>query len=548
MADLPAADDPDFGLLQAYVDQLHRGGTPDRDALLARRPDLARMLECLDGLNKLALPPDGEPATVSPTAMIESSSANHEPSVPRVHSTFGKYFLEAELGRGGMGVVFKARQTDLGRQVALKMVLSTHLASPEALARFQEEARAAAGLTHPHIVTVYEAGQIEGQPYFAMQYVAGSSLSQRLRSGPLEPDEAARIVLAIAGAVQHLHSHGILHRDLKPSNILLDEAGQPYVTDFGLVKTLTGDQQRTVSGAIVGTPSYMSPEQAASRRDLGPASDVYGLGAILYELLTGQPPFREESPLDTLVQVMESEPAAPRRLRPHIPAELELICLRCLEKNPAERFPSAGALADALAAFLKGEETGLSLPGMRYRVRHWSRREPALVSRLIMLPVCLVLAQLGYTLAGDATLAVHLTVLALLAGWAAASFACQWLMNHRPWADGARFLWSAVDVLFFSSIVLIAEEINTPIVVGYPLLIAASGLWFRERLVWFTAAVCAVSYAALCVAHAVRTGQLTGPHHHVIFLVGLIILAFVISYKVRRVRALSQFYEHRRLP
>ena len=403
-----------------------------------------------------------------------------------------------------MGVVYRARQIDLDRPVALKMILSGQLAGPEALERFQEEARAAAGLTHPHIVAVYDAGQIDGQPYFAMQYVDGCSLSQRVRQGPLLPEDAARIVGTVADAIHHLHGHGIVHRDLKPSNILLDQAGQPYVTDFGLVKVL-GGSQRTTTGAIVGTPSYMSPEQAAGRKDLGPPSDIYSLGAILYELLTGQAPFREESPLDTLVQVLESEPATPRRLCPTIPAELELICLRCLEKAPAERFASADALARALEAFLKGEETGLSLPGLRHRARHWARREPALASRLVMLTLCLVIAQANYTLVGGVERALHLKVLAILAGWAAASFLCQWLMNYKPWAEPARYVWAATDIVLFSLVVYVTDDIATPFVIGYPLMITAAGLWFRVPLVWFTAGVSVASYLLL-VAAAHGTG------------------------------------------
>jgi len=345
MNDAPLHDDTDFTLLQAYVDELHRGGAPAKGDLLARRPDFAPLLDCLDGLDRLAPPAETEdgsrtlPPPAAPAAMEDDPPSTI--TQPKRGGRFGKYLLEDELGRGGMGVVYKATQTDLERPVALKMILASHLAAPESLERFQEEARAAAGLTHPHIVAVYEAGQIDGQPYFAMQYIAGSSLSQRIRSGPMSPEEAARTVLAIAEAVDHLHRHGVIHRDLKPSNILLDEAGEPYVTDFGLVKMLRGESHRTSTGAIIGTPSYMSPEQAAGRRDLGPGTDIYSLGAILYELLTGQPPLREENPLETLVQVLESDPPPPRRLRPEIPVDLELICLRCLEKNPAERFTTA---------------------------------------------------------------------------------------------------------------------------------------------------------------------------------------------------------------
>jgi serine/threonine-protein kinase len=539
-------NEQDFALLQTYLDELHRGGTPARDTILAERPELAPLLECLDELDDLAVPPGDDAATIPPAAPpLKTEPATIE--LPRPAGRFGKYLLEAELGRGGMGVVYRARQVDLDRPVALKMILSSHLAAPDALERFQEESRAAAALTHPHVVAVYEAGQIDGQPFFAMQLIDGCHLGERVREGPLPPEDAARIVADVARAVHHLHVHGIVHRDLKPSNILLDATGHSYVTDFGLVKVL-GGSHRTTTGAIVGTPSYMSPEQAAGRKDVGPAGDVYSLGAILYELLTGQPPFREESPLDTLVQVLESEPAAPRRLRPQVSAELELICLRCLEKSPADRFASAEQLAEALDAFQRGEETGVSLPGLRYRLRHWARREPALASRLVMLPICLLIAQANYLLAGGMPYERHLMILATLVGWGAASFVCQWLMNHKPWADATRFLWAAVDVLLFSVIVLVADDINTPVVIGYPLIVAAAGLWFRVTLVWFTAAVCVASYLLLLLEAAHRTGGLEAPYKHAIFVVGIVLLAFMTSYQVFRVRALSRYYEHRRLP
>jgi eukaryotic-like serine/threonine-protein kinase len=537
----------DFTLLQAYLDELHRGGTPARERIIADRPELAPLLECLDGLDGLALPPADDGATIPPAGAPPPDEQPPTIELPRPARRFGKYLLEAELGRGGMGVVYRARQIDLDRPVALKMILSSHLAAPDALERFQEESRAAAALTHPHIVAVYEAGQIDGQPFFAMQLVDGCHLGERARQGSIRPDEAAQLVADVARAVHHLHGHGIVHRDLKPSNILMDATGHPYVTDFGLVKVL-GGSHRTTTGAIVGTPSYMSPEQASGRKDLGPASDVYSLGAILYELLTGRPPFREDSPLDTLVQVLESEPTAPRRIRPDVPPELELICLRCLEKAPADRFASADELAAALDAFLKGEETGLSLPGLHYRLRHWARREPALASRLIMLPVCMLIAQANYLLAGGMPLARHLEILGTLIGWGAASFGCQRMMNHKPWADATRFLWAAIDVILFSIIVLVADDINTPVVIGYPLIVAAAGLWFRVPLVWFTALVCVVSYLLLLVEWIHRNGETAGLHKHAIFVVGLVILAFMMSYQVYRVRALSRYYEHRRLP
>src|SRR5439155_5291998 len=229
---------------------------------------------------------------------------------------------------------------------ALKMILGNQFASEDQVRRFQVEAQAVARLSHPHIVHIYETGEVHGQQYFAMQYVEGSSLAERLKRGPLPVEETARCLIRVAHAVAYLHSRGVVHRDLKPANILLDAEGYPYVTDFGLVKLLEADSHVTRSGVIIGTPSYMAPEQAAGHHAVvGPRSDIYSLGAILYEMLTGQPPFREETPLDTLVQVLEGEPASPRQLNQKVPHKLELVCLKCLAKDANERYATAAELA-----------------------------------------------------------------------------------------------------------------------------------------------------------------------------------------------------------
>jgi predicted Ser/Thr protein kinase len=269
---------------------------------------------------------------------------------------FGDYELLAEVARGGMGIVYQARQKGLNRIVALKMILPGSLANPEDVRRFQTEAEAAARLQHPNIVAVHEVGAAGGQHFYSMEYIDGPSLARRLESGPLPGHVAARYVRTIAQAVHFAHRHGILHRDLKPSNILLDPNDEPHVADFGLAKKLGVDPGQTRTGAILGTPSYMAPEQAAGRiKELGPACDVYGLGAVLYELLTGRPPFRSETTLDTLLHVLEQEPAPPRLLNPKIDRDLETICLKCLSKNPLHRYASAEALADDLTRYLNGE-------------------------------------------------------------------------------------------------------------------------------------------------------------------------------------------------
>jgi hypothetical protein len=275
---------------------------------------------------------------------------------PAPGTRFGDYDLFGELGRGGMGVVYKAHDRKLNRVVALKMILPGPLSTEEDVRRFHTEAEAAGRLRHPNIVAVHAVGSIEGTHYYSMDFINGPSLAARVADGPLPGPVAARYLVTVARAVQHAHDQGVLHRDLKPSNILLDAEDRPHVTDFGLAKRLGGDSRQTRTGAVLGTPSYMAPEQAAGKvHELGPACDVYGLGAVLYELLTGRPPFRAETPIDTLMQVMEHQPVPPRLLNPKVPRDLETICLKCLEKEPRARYPSAAALADDLERFLLGE-------------------------------------------------------------------------------------------------------------------------------------------------------------------------------------------------
>jgi Protein kinase domain len=282
------------------------------------------------------------------------------PAAPTLHDSppsrpFGDYQLLTELGRGGMGVVLKAFEPRLNRFVAIKMILPGALANAEDLHRFHTEASAAAGLQHPHIVAVHDIGVLEDKHYYSMDFIDGPSLTQRLADGPLPGRTAAKYILAIAHAIQHAHDHGILHRDLKPGNILLDQEDQPHVTDFGLAKQFNCKSSHTRTGSIVGTPSYMAPEQAAGSKDLGPACDIYGLGALLYELLTGRPPFRAETPMDTLMQVMEREPAPPRLFNPGVDRDLEAISLKCLSKNPRHRYATAKEVGLELERYLNGD-------------------------------------------------------------------------------------------------------------------------------------------------------------------------------------------------
>ena len=309
---------------------------------------------------------------------------------------FGDYEIQKELGRGGMGVVYKARQVSLNRPVALKMIKAGVLADDAELRRFQNEAEAVALLDHPGIVPVYEVGEHDGQRYFSMKLIDGGNLAEQLASFRDDPRAAVTLMIETAEAVQHAHMRGILHRDLKPANILIDAQGHPHVTDFGLAKRIESDVELTQSGAIMGTPAYMSPEQAAGRRGaITTATDVYGLGAILYALLTGKAPFGGESVIETLDAVRTRPPEPPTKRNARIPRDLELICLKCLEKNPVDRYPTAGALADDLGRFAAGEPVSVRAAGAVERVAKWARRKPTLAAAYTLGLLALLLGGLG---------------------------------------------------------------------------------------------------------------------------------------------------------
>ncbi len=349
----------------------------------------------------VALPPRA-PAGLCPKCLLgqavkasaESAvagSAVGTPSEPAPGSSglrrLGDYELLEKIAAGGMGVVYKARQLSLNRIVALKMIPPGRLASEEAIARFQAEAEAAASLQHPHIVAIHETGQWEDQHYFSMDYVAGNNLADAVRSQPLPPVRAAQILKAIAEAVHYAHQKGILHRDLKPSNIILDEAGEPRVTDFGLAKRLEHSQlstttsQLTLTGQVIGSPGFLPPEQAGGRQSAADVrSDVYGLGAVLYYVLASRPPFQADTLTTLLKQVLETEPVAPRLLNPSVPHDLENICLKCLEKEPPRRYPTAQDLAEDLGRFLNRQPVQARPVGSAGKTWRWCRRNPRLAT------------------------------------------------------------------------------------------------------------------------------------------------------------------------
>jgi eukaryotic-like serine/threonine-protein kinase len=355
------------------------GDRPDPGEYLGRFPALAHVLP--DQLGRI----DDE---IAREYLGQGSDAEARPRAPYVsHVRFApsaELFVEGleilgELGRGGMGVVSKARDVRLGRLVALKTIYETQRAAPGALERFRLEAQAVARLDHPNIVQIHEVGEHRGRPYVVLEYIAGGSLDQRLKENPLAPRQAAELVETLALAVDAVHRAGIIHRDLKPSNILMTADGTPKVSDFGLAKLLDEDSARTASGELLGSPCYMAPEQAAGHaKQVGRGTDVYALGVILFEALTGRPPFLGQTRQETLNLILSTDPVPPRRLRPDVPRDLDAICLKCLEKDPRHRYPTAADLAADLRCYLDGATVRARPVGLSGRLWRWCRRNPKL--------------------------------------------------------------------------------------------------------------------------------------------------------------------------
>jgi serine/threonine-protein kinase len=550
-------------------DELGRGPEPDRPGLLTEL--IALEVELLQGRGERPTPHDyrirfpGHDSAIEAAFALVGEAAQGDrasgvtvtyspsPAAERLPSLgsagmgrdFGDFELLEEVARGGMGIVYKARKRSLNCLVALKVIQAGPLASRAEKQRFLLEAEAAANLNHPNIVPVYEIDR-EGGRFFTMKWVEGGSLSGHVPRLLNDPRAAARLLSTVATAVHGAHTQGYLHRDLKPANILLDDRGRPYVTDFGLARRVGEDSHLTQSGAVLGTPSYMAPEQAAGRgKEVGPPADVYSLGAILYELLTGQPPFRAESVMETLVQVLEKDPIVPSLLRPCVLPELEAICLKCLEKDPADRYATAADLAADLERSLLGEEVLAMQAGPRLRLRRWMRREPQLVARLIGLGAVTALTQLNYLNSRNEHLRLHLMITGTLLVWILVSIALQSLARHQRWPDAVRAAWATADVVFVSLILWLLDAVGSSSVVAYPLMIAASGLWFRIGLVWLATALSEAGYALLVLEAWYRDALWRSEHHPNIVMAAIAITGLVVARQVKRLLVLSSYYENR---
>jgi tetratricopeptide (TPR) repeat protein len=397
-----ARDDLLDEVVVAYLEAAERGQAPSPQEWLSRYPELAPELSAfLADQDKVRRWTSPLRAAAGPAALRQDgpSLTADDPPVPPMPTRLGRlgdYELLEEIARGGMGIVYKARQVSLDRLVAVKMILAGQFASRSDVERFQTEAMAAGNLDHPNIVPVYEVGEHDGRHFFSMKLMEGGSLGDLGRQWRFRPRDAAILIAKVARAVHHAHQRGILHRDLKPGNVLLDRAGEPHVSDFGLAKRM---EDTSRSGAVVGTPSYTAPEQACGQDGLTTAADVYSLGAMLYALLAGAPPFRGKNRLETLQLVAEQAPAPLRALNPLVDHDLETICLKCLDKSPSQRYPSAEALADDLHRFLAGEPIQARRVSVWVRGRKWARRNPtgaALLGVSLVAVLSLFLGALQY--------------------------------------------------------------------------------------------------------------------------------------------------------
>jgi serine/threonine protein kinase len=565
----PASSPPMLRLETAVVEFLERieqGEEPDRSALLARYPDvageLAEFFGDFDRLDGFARPPPTTDVRLEPTVAHEAGVPGggdatwrtNPSSAATVAWRIGPYEIIEEIGRGGMGVVYKARHLGLKRLVALKTILAGQMASAEDRSRFRAEALAAAKLSHPGIVPIFEVGEAAGQPYLAMPLVEGQSLAQLLRAGPLPPATAARLLGKIVAAVAYAHDSGVIHRDLKPGNILLaagessgsghsiansGEAWEPRITDFGLAKRLDADEL-TTTGQILGTPTYMSPEQASGRRhEVGPAADIYSLGAILYAMLTGRPPFVSENPIEVILQVIEREPPLPTKLQPGVPRELEWICLKCLEKKPVDRYPSAAELAADLDRYLRREPPAARRPTLNQRLRRWIRQKPLLAAHLIGLAVPLIVGQFIFAFHPGRELVYHLELCGVIGLWMIASVVCQWLMERQRTRQWPLYLWATADPLLLTATIGLMKSPLGVFVGGYMVLIAVSGMSGKTRLVAFTTASSLLGYLAFLV---LRPEEARPPHYAIFAAANLALSGLAVGYQVWRMSVLREYY------
>ena len=555
------------GAVPIIQDFLAKGTESDRSALLCELLKLDREYRVASGkqlpfADYFARFPSDENCLRSVLMEAETIVAEYVvPSRPTsvgrdLPKRLGQYELLEVLGQGGMGVVYRAVQyageTPI-REVALKLVRTDqwfgveNTQSSVLLARFREETRFAAQLQHDNIVRVYDVGQIDGLDYFSMELIDGADLSSVLKSQQLSYFKIAETLVSVAQAISFAHTKGIVHRDLKPSNILLDSQFKPYIADFGLAKSTSSNSDLTQTGQVLGTAGYMAPEQAAGDyKNVGVFADIYGLGGLLYFCLTGKAPFVSENVLDALVQVLESEPVPPRTLNPQIPRSLELICMRCLEKKPEDRYANATEVAEDLERFLNGLPTHARPPTLVDRLRRIGRRSPVLSSHLGALGLALLIGQLQFAMSASEELNLHIQVSSITLAWIAISVLFGFFARSKRFEAMVATFWLCADSLFLTVLIsMLFNPIHPPgaILIGYPMVVVGGGMFFRARMVVLVTIVTMLSYLALLVLESYMLNNL---FQHAIFLVLLACIGICSLHQVRRFRMLSNYIESRR--
>jgi serine/threonine-protein kinase len=560
------SDDEVHAICERFEDELRAGRSPlIEDFLVENEAARPRVLTELITLDLEYLRKRDSSFRPDPTAYHERFPAHHTAVVAAVSAfrrlyqipherSIGRYELLEEIGRGGQGVVYRARHEGLERAehlVALKLIHTSRLDSYLAVDRFVGEVRKMVQLKHRGVLSVIDSGEDRGQPYMAMTLV-GASLERRLKAaGSLNPDEAARLVAEIARAVDYLHQHGIVHCDLKPSNILLD-GEQPLITDFGLSRVLQAEPGPETSGhnRLEGTIPYMAPEQV--RGVPGKSSDIYSLGAVLFELLTRRTPFGSGG--QALQRIVQNEAPGPRQIEPNVPAPLDRIVRKCLRKEPSERYESAAQLAAELERFRRREPlVHTPADSAPQSVYLWSCRHRELTTRLIALGLVLALTQFNFfvVLAGtNPSMPFHLVVTGVELAWIMASILFDRLSPIDDPKEPFRPAWIAIDVTLLTVLLALLEDAaRSAMVLGYPLLIAISGLWCRVRLVWLTTALCLAGYAALVVndrkPDAVWTSGTAAQDANVVLIL-MIATGYVVAVQVERAGAALSAVEGRR--
>ncbi len=544
-------------LIAEFLESVERGEIPDRQQLLDFYPEWHQDLsDFFKNHDRFFVADSGRQSkstlrqdiTLAPTPAEGKSNlvvSETTDSSTFAQRTIGGYEIVDEIDRGGMGIVYRAKDLQLDRTVALKMIRAGRMASESDVQRFRAEAQAAAKLDHPGIVPIYEVGTHQGQPYFSMAFIEGAKLDDFHKKNELSVRDACQLVRDVAIAIDHAHQNGLVHRDVKPANILIDQAGRPRVTDFGLAKNLEKDDGLTSTGEILGSINYMAPEQASARGDLvDRMTDVYSLGAVLYYLCTGQPPFETDNPVDTLLKILDAQPVSADRLNPELDAEVVAICMRCLEKEPKNRYLTAAEFANEIDRYLKGEPVQAMRSGIMIRIRQWSRQEPGLVGHLVGLGLIEITRGIDvffeYFFFGQ-RFHSYLDYSVIIWLWVVVCLILQRVQNRIP-KQGVhlQFAWSAADLGFLTWILLRVEGNLGPLFIAFPLVVVVSGLFSRVKLVAFSTILSLFSFEIVFLTRQ-ESGEFA--HYGFVGAAAIVVIGTVVGLMVHRIRLLNRLFE-----